>query len=193
MLGIVLGISDLCYANYYRDMARSEDVQGGKTTWTVGHWGWQWYAEQVGMRSFGTTTSRIANGDLLIMPMNIDRQRLELPFDVDLHVVDKRWRGSDARTFVSVKNFASLYNSSVTKPVWNFSRLPIDTIYVYRIDIGREAAIRKAVRAILSDKDWSRIVREKARSANVPVDTMLRRDAIFVLAQDHPQGHEGNR
>jgi len=45
ILGLILGISDWKYADYYRQMASSIELPKDRTVWAVGLWGWQWYAK----------------------------------------------------------------------------------------------------------------------------------------------------
>ncbi|RLD93696.1 MAG: hypothetical protein DRJ29_08035 [Bacteroidetes bacterium] len=46
LLGLLLGISDWKYADFYRNMSIQE-LPVGNTTWTVGQWGWKWYAQKI--------------------------------------------------------------------------------------------------------------------------------------------------
>ncbi len=44
--------------------------------WYVGHWGFQFYAERSGMRPVVPDASRLAAGDWLVVPTNVDRQEI---------------------------------------------------------------------------------------------------------------------
>ena len=59
--------------------------------------------------------------------------------------------------------------------------LPIDTILIYRVDMGREAAITKMIRGMKADSAWYGSIQEKARAKDVPMDTMLRMDAVYLI------------
>lgn len=132
ILGLLLGISDYKYADYYRVMASELAPSSNKTIWTTGHWGWQWYSEKNGMKQYNTDQSEVKPGDYLIYPQNIPRQKLSKKIRISL--VDKKWHEPNLLTFFSVSNYASMYSSSLEIPPWTLSRRPIDTIFIYRID-----------------------------------------------------------
>src|SRR5690242_10981912 len=71
-LGAALAISDWRKADVYREAARA--IPTPSRTWTVGHWGWQWYAAEAGLREYEPGQSRLAPGDLLVAPQGIHRQ-----------------------------------------------------------------------------------------------------------------------
>lgn len=127
---LLLGVSDWKYADYYRKMA-AMDLPDRQNTWTVGHWGWQWYARKNGMRAYSTSQSVVQEGDYFVYPANIAKQKINAK--TELVVVDKIWQEADFFTFFSSKNCASLYHSSLIKPAWNLSKKPVDTIYVCRV------------------------------------------------------------
>ena len=130
LLGLLLGISDWKYADYYRDMA-SIELPKDSTTWTIGLWGWKWYAKKNGMKEYSTTLSRVNEGDYFIYPGDIPKQELSEEFD--LIVIEKKWEEADILTFFSGNTFASLYNSAVDRPAWSLSKSPIDTIYICKV------------------------------------------------------------
>ena len=130
LLGLLLGISDWKYADFYRNMSIQE-LPVGNTTWTVGQWGWKWYAQKNGMTEYSTSHSRVSEGDFFIYPGDIPKQ--ELSQDFKLIIVDKKWEEADFFTFFSGKEFASLYNSFVDRPPWTLSKSPIDTIFIYEV------------------------------------------------------------
>lgn len=132
ILGLLLGISDYKYADYYREMASELAPSSNKTIWTTGHWGWQWYSEKNGMKQYNTDQSEVKQGDYLIYPHNIPRQKLSKKIRISL--VDKKWHEANLLTFFSVSNYASMYSSSLEIPPWTLSKRPIDTILIYRID-----------------------------------------------------------
>jgi len=77
-LGVLLAISDLASAQVYRTAAREirAGQPAGMRTWTVGHWGWQFYAKQAGMLEYDARSTCLAIGDTLVRPMKVDAQRL---------------------------------------------------------------------------------------------------------------------
>jgi len=130
-MGVILGISDYKYAGYYRKMAAEIKVTPGQTTWTAGHWGWQWYAEKRGLKTYSTNNPAVKSGDLFIYPAYISRQ--EFHKDLNLIVVEKKWENASLLTFFSGNNFASMYSSSVKTAPWSLSLRPVDTIYICRV------------------------------------------------------------
>ena len=78
LTGIFLSVSDFAAANVYRIAARelSTSLASGRRIWSIGHWGWQYYAEAVGMLEYDARTTCVALGDYVVVPMNIHVQRL---------------------------------------------------------------------------------------------------------------------
>lgn len=132
ILGILLGISDWKYADYYRQFASSIDIKTDKNVWTVGHWGWQWYSKRNGLLQYDKNLSEPRDGDYLIYPGDIPRQ--EINENLNLIIIDKIWDEASCLTFFSGCNFASMYNSAVDRVPWTLSKMPIDTIFICRIE-----------------------------------------------------------
>jgi 4-amino-4-deoxy-L-arabinose transferase-like glycosyltransferase len=130
LLGILLGISDYQYANFYREMAQSSFPKA-QTKWSVGHWGWQWYAIKNGLIEYDTLNNQVKINDLFIFPKDIPKQKIRK--NIQLKLIDKKWKEANLSTFLSGNNFASMYNSYLDKPAWTLSKKPIDTIYVYKV------------------------------------------------------------
>ena len=184
ILGSVIGLSDRTYAGYYREMAHIAGGNGDVRVWTKGHWGWQWYAEKAGMLTYSTSGSEFRQGDIMVQPRDIDGQRISLPIDMELVLRKKLWQEADMRTFVSVSDFASLYNASVSKPPWTFSRAPMDTIYIQEIVTGPDVAVRNVIRNMRNDPEWFTMIEAKAKEWELPVDSVLMIDALYVLRQE---------
>ena len=47
--------------------------------WFAGHWGWEFYAKQAGMKPIVPGRSQVRPGDIIVIPQQIARQRFELP------------------------------------------------------------------------------------------------------------------
>jgi len=132
LLGLLLGISDYYYAGYYRAMAAEIKLPEGKTVWTAGHWGWQWYSRKNGMLQYATHQSPVKSGDYFVYPGNISKQ--ETGTNLKLSLVEKKWKEASLLTFFSGNNMASMYSNSVKIAPWTFSRSPVDTIFIFRVD-----------------------------------------------------------
>lgn len=131
VLGVILGISDWLYADFYRTMPAQIQLEDNRKVWTVGHWGWQWYARQQGFEFYSRDSSEVELGDYMVYPRHISRQQ----FDTGTLINELKELSyhPNAGTFFSVHNFASLYNSYHNKPSWEFSKVYIDTVVIGQI------------------------------------------------------------
>lgn len=78
-LGLLYWAVDLAEARAQRDAARAafhaiRSREAGGDIWFVGHWGFQHYAEALGMRPLVPDYSRVRRGDWLVVPSRIDQQ-----------------------------------------------------------------------------------------------------------------------
>jgi hypothetical protein len=74
-LGIMVHAGDYEWANIYRDhavqlAAKYRPPRG--TMYFLGHWGWQHYAAAAGMVQFDPARMRLAPGDVVVWPRNVD-------------------------------------------------------------------------------------------------------------------------
>jgi hypothetical protein len=133
-LGLLLGISDWVFADFYRQMPQHIKLYPGSTAWTAGHWGWQWYSKNITgstIREYSTVHSRVRTGDYLIEPSMTPRQRLNR--HIALKPVKKLWMEPSFATFFSGCYQASMYNSFMDKSPWTLCKHPVDTIMISRI------------------------------------------------------------
>jgi hypothetical protein len=64
-----------------------QDRGGGGEVWYIGHWGFQYYAEQAGMKPVAPGQSRLRPGDWLVLPAPpIERQEIEVAADQSVPV-----------------------------------------------------------------------------------------------------------
>ncbi len=137
LLGVLLTISDKVYADFFRQqapiVAREMHAATPGTVWSVGHWGWQWYAEQAGMAVYGTTTSPVAVGDIVVIPQDIDVQPLAP--GLVLEPIAKWDEPPGPATFFNVEQFANMYTSSYGTGAmpWRLTRTHHKTIIAYRV------------------------------------------------------------
>lgn len=132
-LGVALTLSDKQYAAFYRTSAPriQQELAGKGTIWSLGHWGWQWYAEQAGMQTYGRTSSPVAVGDYLVVPADYDQQDLS-PNIVAVPV--RTWdEPPGPLNFFCVEQYAGMYTSSFGKLPWNLCRTHHKIITAYRI------------------------------------------------------------
>jgi len=73
--GLLVGFADQQWAEVYRGWAPRLVLhyrpQSGRL-YFLGHWGWQHYAEAAGMVQFDPSRTRLASGDVLVLPQNVD-------------------------------------------------------------------------------------------------------------------------
>src|SRR5262249_36351599 len=86
VITIGIAIADWRFASFYRseaaELARS--LPKNSAIWASGHWGWQWYAMQNGLREFDVHASPVRSGDLLLVPGEVDHQKPELSLGLRL-------------------------------------------------------------------------------------------------------------
>ncbi|HEY1046411.1 MAG TPA: glycosyltransferase family 39 protein [Bacteroidia bacterium] len=132
-LGIVLGISDWVYADFYRDMAKSFKAKENTKVWSAGHWGWQWYSVKAGMPMYAEDSVKVNDGDYILYPTNISKQDFDSTHQ--LTVVETYTKPFTPLTFFKVHNFAAMYNSYSHKPSWEFGKQQIGEVILARISI----------------------------------------------------------
>lgn len=83
LLGIVVQGVDVLEARAGRAGAREAALRiqaqdPGARIWFVGHWGFQFYAEEAGMRPLIPDYTEVRRGDWLVTPTRVDRQAVRL-------------------------------------------------------------------------------------------------------------------
>jgi hypothetical protein len=135
-LSLVLGVSDWTWANFYREKAAviRRELPATANIYFTGHWGWQWYAKQNGMKQLEALNPQLEIGDYLVYPEAIHQQTLEkIPLDQQLSMQKKYTEPFSLLTFFSTRNKARFYGSNLKAP-WRISFDPIAPIVVYRVE-----------------------------------------------------------
>jgi 4-amino-4-deoxy-L-arabinose transferase-like glycosyltransferase len=74
LLSLFVSIADYQLASSARVAARTIKERfansSAATVWFQGHWGFQYYAQENGLRAFDSRLSRVRSGDLLVLPFN---------------------------------------------------------------------------------------------------------------------------
>lgn len=132
-LGLLLGISDWIYADFYRRAADEIilSVPAGSRTWTTGHFGWQWYSKNKGMKEYATGSQEVRTGDFLVAPVLIPSQKIDST--LVLTPLKKFWHSPGLLTFFATGFDASFYRSTLRLPAWRFSKDPVDTLVLYQV------------------------------------------------------------
>jgi 4-amino-4-deoxy-L-arabinose transferase-like glycosyltransferase len=131
----IVASADRWYARIYRDAATRlrAALPASANVWTVGHWGWQWYARENGMRQFVPGESRLAAGDFIVYPERVHNQ--PLPADLvatELHrlvVAPGNW----VQAFAAPH--AGFYATTTFRQLpWAVRREPIEVFHVLRVE-----------------------------------------------------------
>lgn len=127
ILGVLLAVSDWCYADAFRAMARRVAERHGSRTriWSVGHWGWQWYAGKAGFLEYDRGRSTVRPGDVVVWPTFIHAQHLD-PADAARLSAREVWEvpASPATWFRTVGAGAGFYYFWWDVP-WTLTRRPL--------------------------------------------------------------------
>ncbi len=79
VLGLAVAAADRSQADAYREAAQRyrERCATSGTTYFIGHWGWQWYAERAGMTAYDPGVSVLRPGDHLVRPRWVDSPAID--------------------------------------------------------------------------------------------------------------------
>lgn len=131
----LLAKADAWYAGIYksRPAAIAGYLPSDNPIWFVGHWGWQWYAQQSGMKHLaldlasGPESRGPKIGDYLVVPLNVDR--IGISSDLDgtelITVIVPRERWFQRYAGIGFYNYSDL--------PWRYSDEPIEEFKLYRI------------------------------------------------------------
>jgi hypothetical protein len=177
LLGTLIGISDWKTANFYREAAYKIDLSENKV-WSIGHWGWQWYSKNAGMKVYGLGDELdLKKNDLLVYPNDVSKQTMAE--GVIMETLFVYTQPSDFFTFFSTKKYCSMYYSTHNSPAWSLSNSAIDSIQVCRIHT--EFNIENFIKKVESSEEWLDIVNQKAINNNITLDSMLILEAKWML------------
>ncbi|OHX64446.1 ArnT family glycosyltransferase [Flammeovirga pacifica] len=177
IVGLLLGISDWLYADFYRKNSQNLSFKNQKV-WSIGHWGWQWYSKKTGMIIYSEEEEfNIREGEIIIIPKDVSSQKLSK--DIQLDTIQFITETPTFFTFFSGKNFASMYNSFRDKPSWSLSKMPIDTIFICQVT--KELEIEDIVNRIKSDDKRLFEMKNKALNKGISFDSLLMMEATRAL------------
>lgn len=133
ILGLRLGIADWQFADHYRQSAYSIKQLLGENAkvWTVGHWGWQWYAANVGFEMHTPPQSQIQSGHYFIVPEQIDKEHTEL--DQSFELIHTISNNTDHQIRLSTDHDeAAFYGMNYKQLPWRLSNEEWGRISVYQ-------------------------------------------------------------
>lgn len=130
--GMVLGVSDWQYANLYRVQARQirAELPRDATVYFVGHWGWQWYAAQAGMRQYDLENSVLRSGDYFVAPHVIELIPISARYAPFLAAQKTIEVPSSPATWVRALGF---YGGGWQLLPWTLSADPVEHFTIYKI------------------------------------------------------------
>jgi len=139
--GVWLAASDFAYAAVYPAYAAPIAASlpaTAVTRWTIGHWGWQWYAQQAGLTEYDMTVNRLAAGDYLVAPAVPHQQALRPEDEQRLVLVQTITIASTPLTWLrtmSVQPWGGYYDFSIVAGSlpWTFSTGPLEQFRVFRV------------------------------------------------------------
>lgn len=125
----LLAKADFWYGGIYKTMASSiaKELPPDGQVWFVGHWGWQWYAQQSGMRHLGRNSREPKKGDYLVVPLNVIGG--DIPDHLDLLEKDTKTVKRD----YWYQHFAGI-NFYVSPGLpWGYSNGSMETFRIFKI------------------------------------------------------------
>jgi hypothetical protein len=135
IVGLVVATSDRIQAGVYREAGaryRERSATPGRT-WFVGHWGWQWYADDAGLSAYDPGVSILAPGDRLIRPALVDAQPIDPADAACLEVEDERvvpaGAAAIARTITTRQGYYAVWQGLPYGP----SDEPLERFTTYRV------------------------------------------------------------
>jgi len=135
-LSLVLGVSDWTWANFYREKAVAirRELPATANVYFTGHWGWQWYAKQNGMKQLEALNPQLEIGDYLVYPVAMDNQTVKnIPTDRQLTLQKIYTEPFSLLTFFSTRDRARFYASDTETAPWIISFNAIPPIVVFQV------------------------------------------------------------
>jgi hypothetical protein len=176
-LGLLFFVVDLREARAQpraveRAIETVEAAAPGATTWFLGHWGFQYYAERAGMLPVVPDSSELAAGDWLVVPLGVDRQQVRLSSD-DLELVATLVEGG----YPPLSTGIGYYGAAM--PLSHRAGPLLET-RVYRV---RRDVVPRTSWPARQLADW--VFRSGGRTAAAAVPAL-----IVALAESDPEGRQ---
>ena len=138
LLALSVAWSDMEYANVYREFGRDVSQRHPeKEIWFLGQWGWHFYAQQSGFRQMHGNRAFPSSGSLVVWPRRVFVGRVfgeNRDFLEKLQLIETR----DVYSTLPIQTMsfpkASFYAVIRRTVPFVFSREPIETLRVYRVE-----------------------------------------------------------
>ena len=136
LLGVAILRADTAFAGLGREAARTliaPEVARGRRVWYVGHWGFQWYAEEAGARFFPIDPPYPGQGDLVVSCLNCE-PHIE-PDQMEALVLVRRVRHAEPGGRIADKSSnAGFFSNSWGYLPWAWGEGLLGGFDVYRVD-----------------------------------------------------------
>ncbi|RDC63573.1 ArnT family glycosyltransferase [Adhaeribacter pallidiroseus] len=132
-ISLLLAASDWTFADTYRQEAvkTKNKLKGPGTIWTVGYWGWHWYSQQAGMKTYVAGKVQVKKNDYFVIPANLPHQ--EFKNYTHLKLIYQKVVPRNKITFFSCSTIPGMYSTNYANPPIKLTRLPLDTIKIYQV------------------------------------------------------------
>jgi 4-amino-4-deoxy-L-arabinose transferase-like glycosyltransferase len=147
ILALLVARADFLLAGAVRNSAESVYAKygrGGGTLWFEGHWGFQFYIEQLGQNAKPVVagSSRPALGDFLAIPPN--NSNINAPDPNYWHPLEAMLFGGPRWLTTTSREIGAGFHASVYGPLpFAFGRVPSETVFTYHLGAAPPAAPRK--------------------------------------------------
>lgn len=152
-LGVAILRADAAVAGLARDAARAlvaPQVAAGRRVWYVGHWGFQWYAEQAGARFFPMRPPFPAPGDLVLSSLHCEPQIDVWKMTEDLaHLVRIEHSAPGGRVMDRASG-AGFYSNFWGYLPWSWGSGVVEAIELWRVAPGAGSGAARAPAAARS-------------------------------------------
>jgi 4-amino-4-deoxy-L-arabinose transferase-like glycosyltransferase len=131
----IVAAADRWYAGIYRDAAvrLRQTLPATAHVWTLGRWGWQWYARQNGMTQFVPGESHAAAGDYIVYPLYVPRQAEPSPVMTsvvtEIAIAPDNWPA-----LFAVPDAGFYQTTSFERLPWAVRHGPIEVFRVLRVE-----------------------------------------------------------
>lgn len=127
----LLSAADYWYADIYRKNSSliREYLPKQSGIWFTGHWGWQWYAAQAGMKQLSATRDHPAIGDFIVTPDHVSAstvpEHLELTLEKTITIPRDYW----------YQHFATIrfYSTDGLAAPLSFSTHEMETFSIWKV------------------------------------------------------------
>ncbi len=129
-----VGLADWRFAAFFRHQATAipASLPPGARVWFTGHWGWQWYAAQAGLRMVDVDHPALLPGDFVVIPWDIANEGIVSPPAMTL--VRSVTKNQGLGDLFCTAGPARFYQTFWTQLPWRLTADCPNRLMVYRVD-----------------------------------------------------------